>query len=186
MQFFVFDLSDHWVLKLFIFFQKIESHAWIQYTYPDNFHYCIPMLVTLNLINHDIFAVIFHSHGIPLVIFHVRGISQRIFNGWDHCVVFERDSIAVFCYHIKWSQVSSKIHFCDWIYPFLHYYLRVYNKTNIQYPFLLNIEFIHSRCGNIHLGCASVNITHLEWINREIQRKAIEYLLIIRRRNKRM
>ena len=43
--------------------------------------YCIPMLVTLNLINHDIFAVIFHSHRISLVIFHDRGISQRIFNG---------------------------------------------------------------------------------------------------------
>ena len=44
---------------------------------------------------------------------------------------------------------------------------------------MLNVRFIHSCGENIHLGCASLNIAHLEWINLDIQRVALQYLLII-------
>ena len=37
MQFFVFDLHDHWFLTLFSFFQKIESHAWYIWNHQDWF-----------------------------------------------------------------------------------------------------------------------------------------------------
>ena len=54
-----------------------------------------------------------------------------------------------------------------------------YNKTNIPYLFLFNIEIIHPRKYNIQLHFASLNINYFVWIISDGKLKGMGYLLII-------
>ena len=115
-------------------------------------------------------------------------------NNCDLYIVSTKMNLGILKCYSKWESLLTRtrryenyIGFCIELDSYLWWYLnleykkkvrRWYNKANIACPFLLNIRFIHSRWDNIQLGCASLNITHLEWINLDIQRMTLQYLLI--------